>query len=170
MILLIGQMAYMVKGIGSTLKWTTTRPPRSSSLCVTKPLAPPHKAAHAKTVRVEVAPQQIQVQVENGMRPDGLGKRMDGALAATGSPDHGRPVNAQDRGARHSVIVYYRAGLLREVPRRRAPGQRAARGQRAGAAAEGDRRGGLQGGHTGPGAGSLPGRDPGGDGDQVVCT
>ncbi|MDX3757513.1 LCP family protein [Streptomyces sp. AK02-04a] len=103
----IGQMAYMVKGIGSTLKWDDNKAAALfQSLRDDKPLAPPHKAAHAKTVRVEVAPQQIQVQVENGTPTDGLGKRMDGALAATGFRTTGRPVNAQDRGARHSVIVY----------------------------------------------------------------
>jgi hypothetical protein len=103
----IGQMAYAVKGIGSTLKWDDNKAGALfQSLRDDKPLAPPHKVAHAKTVRVEVDPKQIQVQVENGTPTDGLGKRMDSALAATGFRTTGHPVNAQDRGARHSVIVY----------------------------------------------------------------
>ncbi|MCX5185082.1 LCP family protein [Streptomyces sp. NPDC059837] len=103
----IGQMAYAVKGIGSTLKWDENKATALfQSLRDDKPLAAPHRAAPAKTVRVEVAPQQIQVQVENGTPTDGLGKRMDSALAATGFHTTGRPVNAQDRTTQHSVIVY----------------------------------------------------------------
>ena len=103
----IGQMAYAVKGIGSTLKWDENKATALfQSLRDDKPLAAPHQAAPAKTVRVEVAPQQIQVQVENGTPTDGLGKRMDSALAATGFHTTGRPVNAQDRTTQHSVIVY----------------------------------------------------------------
>ena len=103
----IGQMAYAVKGIGSTLKWDENKATALfQSLRDDKPLATPHKTAPAKTVRVEVSPQQIQVQVENGTPTDGLGKRMDSALAATGFHTTGRPVNAQDRTTQHSVIVY----------------------------------------------------------------
>lgn len=103
----IGQMAYVVKGIGSTLKWDENKATALfQSLRDDKPLAAPHQVAPAKTVRVEVAPQQIQVQVENGTPTDGLGKRMDSALAATGFHTTGRPVNAQDRTTQHSVIVY----------------------------------------------------------------
>lgn len=105
----IGQMAYAVKGIGATLKWDENKAAALfQSLRDDKPLAPPHRdhAAHAKTVRVEVAPQQIQVQVENGTPTEGLGKRVDSALAATGFHTTGRPVNAQDRTAQHTVIAY----------------------------------------------------------------
>ncbi|WP_405888457.1 LCP family protein [Streptomyces sp. NBC_01136] len=112
----IGQMSYVVKGLGSTLKWDE---PKAAALFQSlrddKPLAPPHKAAHEaahkataqpETVHVDVAPGQIQVQVQNGSPTEGLGKRVDGALAATGFHTTGQPVNAQDRTLKHTVITY----------------------------------------------------------------
>lgn len=103
----IGQMAYVVKGIGSTLKWDEAKATELfQSVRDDKPLAPARKAPRVRTVHVEVAPQQIQVQVENGTPTEGLGKRLDGALAATGFHTTGRPVNAPDRTTRRTVISY----------------------------------------------------------------
>ncbi|MET8137119.1 LCP family protein [Streptomyces sp. NPDC006290] len=105
----IGQMAYAVKGIGSTLKWDE---PKSrnlfESLRADKPLAAPRspRAPRPRTVRVAVAPQQIRVQVENGTATTGLGKRVDGALAATGFRTTGRPATAPDRTVRRTVVAY----------------------------------------------------------------
>ncbi|MFF3452437.1 LCP family protein [Streptomyces sp. NPDC002667] len=102
----IGQMAYAVKGIGSTLKWDE---PKARTLFAAlrddRPLAAPH-APRAQAVRVAVAPQQIRVQIENGTATTGLGKRVDGALAAAGFRTTGRPTTAPDTTVRRTVVSY----------------------------------------------------------------
>ncbi|MFF1706416.1 LCP family protein [Streptomyces sp. NPDC058252] len=102
----IGQMGYEVKGIGSTLKWDPVKSERLfQALRDDKPLTA-RKAPRPEAVRVDVAPQQIQVQVENGTTTAGLGKRVDGALAATGFRTTQRPTSAVDRTVRRTVISY----------------------------------------------------------------
>ncbi|MFE2582517.1 LCP family protein [Streptomyces sp. NPDC059378] len=103
----IGQMGYVVKGIGSTLKWDPVRSERLfQALRDDRPLAthrpPPRNAA----ARVAVAPQEIRVQVENGTATAGLGRRVDAALTATGFLTTRRPANAADRTVRRTVVVY----------------------------------------------------------------
>lgn len=101
----IGQMAYVVKGVGSTLKWD---PAKSSQLFRAlredEPLAA-HKS-RSKALLVPVSPQQIRVQVENGTATGGLGKRVDAALASTGFRTTGTPVNSADRTLKRTVITY----------------------------------------------------------------
>ncbi|GLW51878.1 LytR family transcriptional regulator [Streptomyces sp. NBRC 14336] len=101
----IGQMGYTVKGVGSTLKWD---PERSAllfaALRADKPLAPYRTRSEA--LKVDVAPQQIRVQVENGTATEGLGRRVDAALAATGFRTTGMPVNAADRTVKRTVVAY----------------------------------------------------------------
>ncbi|MGW1158516.1 LCP family protein [Streptomyces sp. NPDC002519] len=105
----IGEVAYEVKGLGSTVKWDDAKARALfASLRDDKPLAsprPPRKKGPA-AVEVEVDPQQIRVQVENGTATEGLGKRVDDGLAATGFRTTRRPVNAADQAARRTVIVY----------------------------------------------------------------
>lgn len=102
----IGQMAYAVKGIGSTLKWDEAKSRKLfEALRDDKPLAAA-RAPRPGAVRVAVAPQQIRVQVENGTPTTGLGKRVDGALAATGFRTTGRPATAPDRTVRRTVVTY----------------------------------------------------------------
>jgi LCP family protein required for cell wall assembly len=102
----IGQMAYPVKGLGSTLKWDPVKAgrifralrddkPLSSARPRTRPSAP-----------VEVAPRQILVQVENGTRTPGLGRRVDAALTAAGFRTTHRPTSAADPSARRTAISY----------------------------------------------------------------
>jgi LCP family protein required for cell wall assembly len=102
----IGQMGYAVQGIGSTLKWDDEKATRLfETLRDDKPLAP-HKVRRSKAVRVDVAPQQIQVQVENGTAVAGLGKKVDDQLAATGFRTTRLPVNAAVRDVRRTVVAY----------------------------------------------------------------
>lgn len=102
----IGQMGYVVKGIGSTLKWDEPKAAKLfQALRDDKPLTV-HKAARANAVKVDVAPQQIQVQVENGTATGGLGKRVDAALAATGFRTTHLPTSAADHAVRRTVIAY----------------------------------------------------------------
>jgi LCP family protein required for cell wall assembly len=101
----IGQMGYLVKGVGETLKWDTAKADRLfRSLRDDKPLAVPD--ARPAAVEVEVAPQQIHVQVENGTATEGLGGRVDAALAAAGFRTTRMPVNADDRTAKRTVVAY----------------------------------------------------------------
>lgn len=103
----IGQMGYDVKGIGSTLKWDPVKSQRLfGSLRDDEPLAPGARPRGDGAVRVDVAPQQIRVQVENGTRTAGLGRRVDAALAATGFRTTGRPVSAADPSVRRTVVAY----------------------------------------------------------------
>ncbi|MFJ8793946.1 LCP family protein [Streptomyces sp. NPDC102462] len=103
----IGQMAFPVKGIGSTLKWDPVRAEQLfRSLREDKPLTVERRPTQAPSVPVDVAPQQIRVQVENGTGTAGLGKRVDAALAATGFATTGRPVTSSEREVRHTVVVY----------------------------------------------------------------
>ncbi|MER5474090.1 LCP family protein [Streptomyces sp. NPDC002935] len=102
----IGQMGYVVKGIGSTLKWDEAKSRKLfGALRDDKPLAE-RRAPRPQAVRVAVAPQQIRVQVENGTAATGLGKRVDSALAATGFRTTGRPATARDRTVRRTVVAY----------------------------------------------------------------
>jgi len=101
----IGTMGYDVKGIGSTLKWDGRKAERLfRTLRDDRPLAP-HRS-RSEVLRVEVAPQQIQVQVENGTMTAGLGQRVDRGLAASGFRTTGAPVDAQDRSLRRTVVRY----------------------------------------------------------------
>ena len=101
----IGQMGYVVKGIGSTLKWDEAKSRKLfRSLRDDKPLAA-HKA-RSKALRVDVAPQQIQVQVQNGTATEGLGKRVDSALRGTGFRTTRQPANAADRAVKRTVVAY----------------------------------------------------------------
>ncbi|WP_239513158.1 LCP family protein [Streptomyces actuosus] len=102
----IGQMGFAVKGIGSTLKWDPVRAEALfKRLREDRPLAA-HRPRSAPVTRVEVDPQQIRVQVENGTSTAGLGKRVDTALRATGFRTTGVPVNAADHTVRRTVVAY----------------------------------------------------------------
>ncbi|MFG2783300.1 LCP family protein [Streptomyces prunicolor] len=102
----IGQMGYVVKGIGSTLKWDQAKAAKLfQALRDDKPLTV-RKAPRANAVKVDVAPQQIQVQVENGTATGGLGKRVDAALAATGFRTTHQPTSAADHAVRRTVVAY----------------------------------------------------------------
>lgn len=55
---------------------------------------------------VEVAPEEIRVQVYNGTRSDGLGREVDDALRATGFRTTGAPLNAEGSEVRRTVVLY----------------------------------------------------------------
>ncbi|MER5944902.1 LCP family protein [Streptomyces sp. NPDC001904] len=101
----IGNISYPVKGIGSTVKWDDKKSEKLfQALRDDKPLAP-HRARKKATV-VDVAPQQIRVQVVNATVTAGLGKKVDAALKGTGFRTTGAPVNAEERTAAHTVVQY----------------------------------------------------------------
>ncbi|MFE2069907.1 LCP family protein [Streptomyces sp. NPDC059467] len=126
----IGQMGYVVKGIGSTLKWDEARAAQlfqsmrddkplgtpapsasSGSSASPGPSASPASPAPARPrgpvpVTVEVAPEQIHVQVENGTATAGLARRLDAALAATGFATNRQPVTAARHDVKRTVISF----------------------------------------------------------------
>lgn len=103
----IGQMAFPVKGIGSTLKWDEAGSAKLfTALREDKPITAGHRPARAAAVPVEVAPQQIRVQVENGTGTTGLARRVDAALAAAGFSTTRQPVTSAERNLHRTVIVY----------------------------------------------------------------
>ncbi|MFF9010946.1 LCP family protein [Streptomyces goshikiensis] len=112
----VGDPSYKVKGIGSTVKWDEPKAAKLfESLRGDRPLAPvrPGRATTATAaagrpvaVPVDVAPQAIRVQVENGTRIDGLGGRVDEALRTTGFDTTRTPGNGAGRDVKRTVISY----------------------------------------------------------------
>lgn len=101
----IADMRHAVKGVGSTLKWDAEKSERIfDALRRDEPLSAHHTPD--AVLRVPVDPRQIRVQVENGTRTAGLGRRVDAALAATGFDTTRAPVNAADQGVRRTVVAY----------------------------------------------------------------
>ncbi|MEU5045157.1 LCP family protein [Streptomyces griseorubiginosus] len=101
----IGQMGYLVKGVGSTLKWDPAKSEQLfKALREDQPLAA-HKP-RSKALLVPVSPQQIRVQVENGTASAGLGRRVDAALAATGFRTTGTPTNSATPTTKRTLITY----------------------------------------------------------------
>ncbi|MGX2996862.1 LCP family protein [Streptomyces sp. JNUCC 64] len=99
----IGDVSYPVKGIGSTVKWDGAKAERLfEALREDRPLAVRKKKRKAK--RVEVAPELIRVQVENGTARAGLGTEADAALRGTGFRTTGLAVDAADRSVARTVI------------------------------------------------------------------
>ncbi|WP_349637062.1 LCP family protein [Streptomyces sp. RerS4] len=106
----IGDPSYPVKGIGSTVKWDEAKAAKLfEALRQDRPLAPVQPggpASRPAAVPVDVPPQRIRVQVENGTRIDGLGGRVDAALRATGFDTTRAPGNGASREVRRTVIAY----------------------------------------------------------------
>jgi hypothetical protein len=101
----IGNIDYPVEGIGSTVKWDPVKSEKLfRALRDDKPLAV-HRH-RTKAVVVDVAPQQIQVQVENATMTAGLGRKADAALRATGFATTNAPVDAADRTAKRTLVLY----------------------------------------------------------------
>ncbi|MEV0787069.1 LCP family protein [Streptomyces sp. NPDC050423] len=102
----MGDVAYRVKGIGSTVKWDPEKSKElfqalreDKPLTVKRPEQPP-----AKTV--DVPPQQIRVQVYNGTPKDGLGGTVDTALHGTGFDTTRAPLNGEQRDLKHTLVTY----------------------------------------------------------------
>ena len=113
----IGRMGYAVKGIGSTLKWDDAKsaPPLRGPARRPSPSPPTRRAA--RTPAVDVAPQQIRVQVENGTAVPGLGKQVDRRWPPPDSAPRGTPVNApRQRRPPHGRRLRPPLGPFRQAP------------------------------------------------------
>lgn len=104
----IAQMGYRGDDLGSTVKWDDAKAGALfQALRDDRPLAPPHREkTDPAATRVDVPPQQIRVRVENGTVTEGLGRRVDDALAAADFRTTRRPGNAANRATRRTVVVY----------------------------------------------------------------
>ncbi|MFJ6697458.1 LCP family protein [Streptomyces sp. NPDC091272] len=102
----LGEMGFKVKGIGSTLKWDRAKSQKLfRTLREDRPLAV-QRPNRPKGKTVGVAPQQIRVQVDNGTRRAGLGKRVDAELRATGFRTTGVPGNGVRRDLPRTLVTY----------------------------------------------------------------
>lgn len=105
----IGQMNYLVRGIGSTVKWDARKAGKLfRALRDDKPIAQ-HRSATAKTKQVDVEPNQIRVQVANGTATTGLAARADKGLHASGflsSVAVTAPGRAAPQNVKHTYIEY----------------------------------------------------------------
>lgn len=70
-----------------------------------RPLAP-GRPEQPKTVKVDVAPRQIRVQVYNGTPKDGLGRTVDDGLRATGFATTRAPLNGEPQDLKRTLITY----------------------------------------------------------------
>jgi len=98
---------HTVKGIGWTVKWDPGKAGQLfRALREDRPLARPERSSRPRAVPVDVAPERIRVEVENGTAKEGLGQRVDRALRAVGFRTTGTPSNADDRGVERTVVAY----------------------------------------------------------------
>ncbi|MEW1698433.1 LCP family protein [Streptomyces sp. NPDC093249] len=106
----IGDMSFPVKGIGSTVKWDAAKAQKLfQALREDRPLAPARPATSAKApkaVVVDVAPRTIRVQVYNGTRTDGLGRKVDDALRGTGFDTTRTPMTGAGREQARTLVEY----------------------------------------------------------------
>ncbi|MFF3319133.1 LCP family protein [Streptomyces sp. NPDC003035] len=121
----IGEMSFPVKGIGQTVKWDAPKAQKLfQALRDDQPLTP-HKVAPnggpkaaatsaPKPAVVDVAPKRVRVQVYNGTRTDGLGRKVDDALRATGF-DTTRAPRTGDGAERARTLVEYDPGWDRSA-------------------------------------------------------
>lgn len=101
----LSNAGFYVPGVGSTVKWDERKAGRLwASIRADRPLTVrggPRPAGD----RVEIAPAQIRVKVENGTLTNGLGATAQKQLAATGFVTPGLPYTADHR-TDHTVIRY----------------------------------------------------------------
>lgn len=103
----MGNVAYPVKGIGTTVKWDERKSKKLfQALRDDRPLAPVRPEEPKDVTKVGVAPRQIRVQVYNGTSKDGLGKTVDDALHATGFNTTRAPLNGEPQDLKRTLITY----------------------------------------------------------------
>ncbi|MFE1960185.1 LCP family protein [Streptomyces sp. NPDC059479] len=115
-----------VKGVGSTVKWDPVKSKRlfralredRPLTTLNEPKPKPSRSPERKSedgrpedgeqdaAPVEVEPKRVKVQVYNGTRKDGLARRADKALRATGFDTTRVPLNAREHDQRRTVVLY----------------------------------------------------------------
>ncbi|MFC9736013.1 LCP family protein [Streptomyces roseolus] len=106
----VGDADFPVKGIGSTVKWDAARAQRLfAAVREDRPLAAPRSAAPEKkagAVVVDVAPKGIRVQVYNGTRINGLGRKADDALRGAGFDTTRSPLTGAGPERARTLVEY----------------------------------------------------------------
>ncbi|MFD3998617.1 LCP family protein [Streptomyces sp. NPDC058583] len=108
----IGDMSFPVKGIGSTVKWDAAKARKLfQALREDRPLAAskPGSSSSAKAPKalvVDVAPRTVRVQVYNGTRTDGLGRKVDDALRGTGFDTTRTPKTGTGKERARTLVEY----------------------------------------------------------------
>ncbi|MEV6251151.1 LCP family protein [Streptomyces sp. NPDC051742] len=112
----IGDMSFPVKGIGSTVKWDASKAQKLfQALREDRPLTPVKPGSSGssgssekapKDIVVDVAPRTVRVQVYNGTRTDGLGRKVDDALRGTGFDTTRTPATAAGKERARTVVEY----------------------------------------------------------------
>ncbi|MEF9883286.1 LCP family protein [Streptomyces sp. P9-A4] len=106
----IGDMSFPVKGIGSTVKWDAAKAQKLfQALRDDRPLAAAEPASSSKApkaVVVDVAPRTVRVQVYNGTRTDGLGRKVDDALRGTGFDTTRSPMTGAGQERVRTLVEY----------------------------------------------------------------
>ncbi|MFD3566232.1 LCP family protein [Streptomyces sp. NPDC058671] len=106
----IGDMSFPVKGIGSTVKWDAAKAQKLfQALREDRPLTPAKPASSDKAPEaevVDVAPRTVRVQVYNGTRTDGLGRKVDDALRGTGFDTTRTPMTAPGKDRTRTLVEY----------------------------------------------------------------
>ncbi|MEU2118787.1 LCP family protein [Streptomyces sp. NPDC016459] len=106
----IGDMSFPVKGIGSTVKWDAAKAQKLfQALREDRPLTPAKPASSDKAPGaevVDVAPRTVRVQVYNGTRTDGLGRKVDDALRGTGFDTTRTPMTAPGKDRARTLVEY----------------------------------------------------------------
>lgn len=102
----LSNLDYKVPGIGSTVKWDSTKAGKLwAAIRADQPLAPPHPKSPHGGVKVDVDPAQVRVKVANGTDTNGLAATVQKALKATGFVTPGLPTTAAQKADR-TVIRY----------------------------------------------------------------
>ncbi|MGV9576875.1 MULTISPECIES: LCP family protein [Streptomyces] len=97
---------FQVKGIGSTVKWDAEKSRRMfRALREDRPLAP-HVPKQPRATLVDVAPEQIRVQVYNGTSKDGLGQDVDEGLRSTGFRTTRAPLGGGTGELERTLVSY----------------------------------------------------------------
>lgn len=100
------EKGFPVKGIGSTVKWDAAKSKKMfQALREDRPLAP-QLPKQPRATLVDVAPEQIRVQVYNGTPRDGLGQEVDAGLRATGFRTTRTPLNGGPSNLTRTQVTY----------------------------------------------------------------
>ncbi|MEU0989584.1 LCP family protein [Streptomyces sp. NPDC005953] len=101
----IGSMG-PIDGVGSAVRWDQAKAQRLfQMLREDKPLSRT-RSKGKKAKLVDVSPQQIRVQVYNGTRAEGLGRKVDAALRSTGFDTTRAPLNGAAAEVDQTVVSY----------------------------------------------------------------
>ncbi|MFE5855131.1 LCP family protein [Streptomyces sp. NPDC056500] len=101
----IGSMG-PIDGVGSAVRWDQAKAQRLfQMLREDKPLSRT-RAKGKKAKLVDVSPQQIRVQVYNGTRAEGLGRKVDAALRSTGFDTTRAPLNGAAAEVDQTIVSY----------------------------------------------------------------